>query len=125
MRLHNELSGSSSLFTQPMALEPVPLAEDGVTPAKEAASKDILEARLDTALVELVPGKKALAGNDLNDHLSLFTRWYYRPSTRRIGEAIFLDESGSLPRRAIIRAISRVAAAVQFGTPAKAAKWHA
>jgi hypothetical protein len=51
MRLHNELSGSSSLYTQPMALQAVPLAEDGTTAvmAKELP-RDMLEARLDDAL---------------------------------------------------------------------------
>ena len=123
MRLHNEQSGSSSLFTQPMALEAIPLAEDGsiAVPVKEA-SKDMLEARLDEALSALHP---SASEKELNDHISLFARWYYRPSTRRIGEVIFLDGEGNLQRRAVIRAISRVAAASQFGIPARAAKWHA
>ena len=123
MRLHNELSGSSSLFTQPMALEAVPLNDDGTVaaPAREA-SRDMLEARLDDALSALQPSARE---SDRNDHLALFARWYYRPATRRIGEIIFMDAEGNLPRRALIRAISRVAAATQFGIPAKAAKWHA
>jgi excinuclease ABC subunit C len=123
MRLHNEQSGSSSLFTQPMALEAIPLAEDGSVPAiPKEASKDMLEARLDEALSALQPFTNE---KELNDHISLFARWYYRPSTRRIGEVIFHDGEGALPRRAVVRAISRVAAATQFGVPAKAAKWHA
>ena len=124
MRLHNEQSGSSSLFTQPMALEAIPLNEDGsvAVPAKEA-TKDMLEARLDEAIRALVPTQASTA--DVNDHLSLFARWYYRPATRRVGEIIFNDADGFLPRRNVIRAISRVAAATQFGTPAKASKWHA
>ena len=124
MRLHNEHSGSSSLFTQPMALEAIPLNDDGsvAAPAKEA-TKDMLEARLDQALQALTPGTSA--GRALNDQLSLFARWYYRPATRRVGEILFSDGEGAVPRRAVIRAISRVAAATQFGIPAKASKWHA
>jgi hypothetical protein len=120
MRLHNELSGSSSLYTQPMALEPVPL-EEGPILSKEA-QKDMLEARLDDALLTL---KESSAASDLNDHLSLFARWFYRPATRRIGEVIFADADGAIPKRAVLRAISRIAAATQFGMPSKAAKWHA
>ena len=109
-------SGSSSLFTQPMALEAIPLNEDGsvAVPAKEA-TKDMLEARLDEAIRALVPTQASTA--DVNDPLSLFARWYYRPATRRVGEIIFNDADGFLPRRNVIRAISRVAAATQFGTP--------
>lgn len=128
MRLHNELSGSSSLYTQPMALQAVPLAEDGSTAvvAKELP-RDMLEARLDEVLQQIAH-PEATSAKRLQAHLSLFARWFYRPQTRRVGEVLFIDANGQLPKRALLRAISRVAAAVQFGAGApgqKAAQWHA
>jgi excinuclease ABC subunit C len=132
MRLHNELSGSSSLYTQPMALQAVPLAEDGTTAvmAKELP-RDMLEARLDDAL-QVFAGSVPASTRRLQAHLSLFARWFYRPQTRRVGEVLFVnasgDAAGQLPKRALLRAISRVAASVQFGAGApgqKAAQWHA
>ena len=45
MRLANERSGSSSLFAQPFAMEPVPLEGVAALPAK-----DVLESRLEEAL---------------------------------------------------------------------------
>ena len=132
MRLHNELSGSSSLYTQPMALQAVPLAEDGTTPvAAKELPRDMLEARLDDAL-QMFAGNASVSTRRLEAHLSLFARWFYRPQTRRIGEVLFVhasgDASGQLPKRALLRAISRVAASAQFGAGApgqKASQWHA
>ncbi len=139
MRLHNELSGSSSLFTQPMALEPVLLDEaggDAAIASVRESSRDMLEVRLEEALTALrqassgasTGARKRLRKGDVEDHLSLFARWYYRPQTRRIGEMLFVNSEGTLPRRPLLRAISRVAASVQFGAGApgaKPSKWHA
>ncbi len=128
MRLHNELSGSSSLYTQPMALQAVPLAEEGAAPLiSKELPRDMLEARLDEVLQQLADTEPVPA-KGLQAHLSLFTRWFYRPQMRRIGEVLFVDANGQMPKRALLRAISRVAAAVQFGAGApgqKAAQWHA
>ncbi|HUY82064.1 MAG TPA: UvrB/UvrC motif-containing protein [Acidobacteriaceae bacterium] len=150
MRLHNEQSGSSSLFAQPVAIQPVPLDEAGA-PAVKLAARDELESRLDEALTALkamagtpfvsgfvsghgeegfVSGhgfsraenpplkRGALAPGSLfpspkgtqqtADHLSLFARWYYRPQAKRIGEVCFTQPDGELPKKAILRAISRV-----------------
>ena len=128
MRLHNELSGSSSLYTQPVALQPVPLAEDGgsVTPAKDLP-RDLLESRLDEALLRF-KSLPAATSKQLQNHLSLFARWIYRPQSRRTGEVIFVDANGQLPKRPLLRAISRVAASAQFGAGAagqKPSQWHA
>ena len=130
MRLHNELSGSSSLFTQPMALEPVPLAGSESAPAAvpQPSSKDMLDTRLDEALASLERIAAPTSTPMLADHLSLFARWYYRPESRRVGEILFAGPDGSIPTRPLLRAISRVAAAVQFGAGApgaKPSKWHA
>jgi len=109
MRHQNEQSGSSSLFSHPLALEPVPLDESGA-PAVKLAARDELESRLDDALdalrerateIQLGPQQTA-------DHLCLFSRWYYRPQAKRIGEVCFSEPDGDLPRKAILRAISRV-----------------
>ncbi len=126
MRLHNELSGSSSLYTQPMALQPVPLAEGGTAVVTEL-SRDILETRLEETLARLQPVGR-VAAKQLQDHLSLFTRWFYRPQTRRVGEVLFAGNDGKVASRPLLRVISRVAAAAQFGAGApgqKASQWHA
>ena len=94
MRLHNEQSGSSSLYSHPMALEPVPLE-----PSPAAASAvDSLEQRLEKALHSLEamsPSRPSTA--QIEDHLALFTRWCFRPVAKRTGEAVFADPSGADP----------------------------
>lgn len=107
MRHHNEQSGSSSLFAHPVAVEAVPLHEAG-TPAVQLASRDALEARLDEALAELQAATTRGDAQQTADHLGLFTRWYYRPQNRRIGEVCFAESGGEVPKRPLLRAISRV-----------------
>lgn len=156
MRHQNEQSGSSSLFAQPMAIEPVPLDASGA-PAVTLATRDELEARLDEALAGLEElsstkslasgqseeghvsgqlGKSLVSGHSFShaesgsrrsgalgpeqtaDHLSLFARWYYRPQVKRVGEICFTQPDGALPKKAILRAISRVFKASSTGTSA-------
>jgi excinuclease UvrABC nuclease subunit len=105
MRLHNEQSGSSSLFAQPAMLEPIPLDESGA-PVVKLAARDELESRLETALAAL---QESTGGPQQTvDHLSLFARWYYRPQIKRMGEVCFAEPDDALPKKAILRAISRV-----------------
>jgi excinuclease UvrABC nuclease subunit len=108
MRHPNEAAGSTSLFAQPLdAPAAVPLEAPVVT----AASRDELEQRLDWALAELTaaptPKRRGAAG-PLADYLCLLTRWYYRPQVKRAGEVIFAGEDGSVPAKAVLRAVSRV-----------------
>jgi excinuclease ABC subunit C len=109
MRHHNEQSGSSSLFAQPVAIEAIPL-KDGGAPVVQLASRDTLEARLEEALAGLHVRAAALHGRaqEIADHLCLFSRWYYRPQTRRVGEVCFAESGGEVPKRPLLRAISRV-----------------
>ncbi|MBB6147089.1 hypothetical protein HNQ77_005074 [Silvibacterium bohemicum] len=109
MRHHNEHSGSSSLFAQPVAVEAVPLQEGGA-PAVQLASRDTLEARLDEVLGSLRSRTAENRGGPqtVADHLCLFSRWYYRPQARRIGEVCFAEPGGEIPKRPLLRAISRV-----------------
>ncbi len=123
MRLANERSGSSSLFAHPVALEPVPL-----TPA--IAAKDVLETRLDEALGTLRAGTvKNAAAQTLSDHVALFAQWFYRPAARSTGEMVFVGEDGEVPRKGLLRAISRVAARAVSANPEELSKppiqWHA
>jgi excinuclease ABC subunit C len=110
MRLHNERSGSSSLYSQPVAVEAVPLDDAAaVRTTAVTATRDTLDRRLDEAygaLVESLP--RRVDADTLADHLCLFTRWCYRPQAQRVGEAVFF-EAGELPYKAAQRAISRVA----------------
>ncbi|HZD49584.1 MAG TPA: UvrB/UvrC motif-containing protein, partial [Silvibacterium sp.] len=108
MRHHNEQSGSTSLFAHPASVAAVPLE---APPIVQLAARDELEARLDESLNTLAV-RSAKSAQQIADHLSLFTRWYYRPQARRIGEAIFAGASGDDPReqskKQLMRAISRV-----------------
>jgi hypothetical protein len=106
MRLHNEQSGSSSLYSHPMAVAPVPLES---SPAAGPAV-DTLEERLQAALraLELMsPSRPSTA--QIEDHLALFTRWCFRPLAKRAGEAVFAGTDGVVPHKPLLRAISRVA----------------
>jgi excinuclease UvrABC nuclease subunit len=109
MRHHNEQSGSSSLFAQPVPIEPVLLNESGA-PLVKLAARDELESRLDDALVSLQERTQENHSNPQQtaDHLCLFSRWYYRPQAKRVGEVCFTLSDSDLPRKAILRAISRV-----------------
>jgi excinuclease ABC subunit C len=119
MRLHNEQSGSSSLYSHPMALVPVPLEPSPATgPGSDAlvgTAADTLEARLDKALNSLeAMSPSRPSTSQVEDHLALFTRWCFRPLAKRTGEAVFADAGGpqlgmTIPHKALIRAISRVA----------------
>jgi hypothetical protein len=116
MRLHNEQSGSSSLYSHPVALAPVPLE---ASPATGAAA-DTLEERLIAALQTLdaiSPSRPSTP--QIEDHLALFTRWVFRPAAKRVGEAIFADAAGAIPHKPLLRAISRVAHGAAVPAPAE------
>jgi excinuclease ABC subunit C len=105
MRLHNEQSGSSSLYSHPMALAAVPLEPSAAAPAI-----DTLEERLEKALASLdAMSPSRPSTSQIEDHLALFTRWCFRPVTKRTGEAVFAEPGGIVPPKPLLRAISRVA----------------
>jgi excinuclease UvrABC nuclease subunit len=119
MRIQNEQSGSSSLFAQPMALEPVPedTGTEGPTdkgPEKPSGNRKIertmLEARLEDVLVSLSEPKGAPTATIRQGHLALLKRWYYRPEARRTGEVFFPDAEEHWPVRALLRGVGRIAA---------------
>ena len=135
MRIQNEQSGSSSLFAQPMALEPMLEAPEVVIQAPEptqssAAAGDsedlasneraskiaargartLLESRLDDVLAAHSAPDEAVSPTVCQAHLALLKRWYYRPEARRAGEIFFPDREGHWPQKAILRGIGRVAA---------------
>jgi excinuclease ABC subunit C len=131
MRIQNEQSGSTSLFAQPMALEPVPEQPDAkghdfsradnaqqnegaLAPAIQAAPtkipRGLLESRLETALAELSAPAEPPSATVRQGHLALLKHWYYRPEARRTGEVFFPDAEGHWPTKAILRGIGRVAA---------------
>jgi excinuclease ABC subunit C len=119
MRIQNEQSGSSSLFAQPMALEPVP-QEAAKTP-EEAAREDTplltakvarsaLEARMESVLSELSAETASPSATARQGHLALLKRWYYRPEAKRTGEIFFPDAEERWPVKALLRGVGRVAA---------------
>jgi excinuclease ABC subunit C len=107
MRIQNERSGSSSLFAQPLPLEPVP----EVNPTEENAPKPprgILEARMEAVLAELSEALETPRPVVRQAHLALLKRWYYRPEAKRPGEIFFPDDEGRLPVKALLRGVGRV-----------------
>jgi excinuclease UvrABC nuclease subunit len=125
MRIQNEQSGSSSLFAQPLAVEPVVSEElsvvsesvsepraEGLTGlgTKAKVSRTMLEARLETVLGELSMEMDAPSATVRQGHLALLKRWYYRPEARRVGEICFPDADGHWPLRSILRSVGRIAA---------------
>lgn len=110
MRLHNEQSGSTSLYVHPTTVEAVPLAAEGTVAAVQTVSRNVLEERLQQVLADLAsPAAKSKPSTQtVSDHLCLFSRWFYRSQTQRIGEVFFADSVETLPLRQILRGISRV-----------------
>lgn len=135
MRIQNEQSGSSSLFAQPMALEPVP-EETGTEGTREQGNeaqelkrkgpgnrdqgtetslasrvpRTMLEGRMEAVLAELEKDAGPPSGTVRQAHLALLKRWYYRPEVKREGEVCFPDELGQWPIRSLLRSAGRVAA---------------
>ncbi len=110
MRLHNEQSGSTSLYVHPTSVEAVPLAGEGTVTAVQTVSRNVLEERLQQTLSELTSpaAKSKPSSQTISDHLCLFSRWFYRTQAQRVGEVFFSDGADSLAHRQILRAISRV-----------------
>jgi hypothetical protein len=134
MRIQNEQSGSSSLFAQPMALEPVPdetglrdhgsgINQPAADPAAEVGSshalghatqgkiaRTMLETRMTEVLDQLTAPSAPPTAVTRQGHLALLKRWYYRPEVKREGEVVFPDAESHWPVRALLRAAGRVAA---------------
>jgi excinuclease ABC subunit C len=135
MRIQNEHSGSSSLYAQPIAIEPIPETTEirgqrsevnenqtsenetrheatvevgATTPAK--VPRGVLESRMEGALAAQAEPPEIPSATMRQGHLALLKRWYYRPENRRIGEIFFPDPEGHWPLKAILRGAGRVAA---------------
>jgi len=122
MRIQNEQSGSSSLFAQPVSLEPVPEEaevrdqsseirepEERGTAARKLA-RTMLEGRMDAVLAELAALTEPPSTTIRQGHLALLKRWYYRPEAKRAGEVFFPDAEGRWPVKALLRGVGRIAA---------------
>lgn len=110
MRLANEGSGSTSLFAQPVMMEAAPL--DTMRSARSRPARDILNERLDKALEQLrEEAPRTVPAQTLAEQLSLFSRWFYQTPATKKGEAVFDAPDGRLAHKAVLRAISRIAAA--------------
>ncbi len=114
MRIQNEQSGSSSLFAQPMMIEPVPeqpeIRDQGSGAKDQVVGRGVLEARMKDVLVPLTESQNTPSATERQGHLALLKRWYYRPEARRTGEIFVPDAEGHWPIKAILRGIGRVAA---------------
>jgi len=116
MRIQNEQSGSTSLFAQPLAIEPVveeqqeAEKQEQATKAATKAHRTMLESRLDDLLTVLSTNQDSPSATVRQAHLALLKRWYYRPEAKRTGEIFFPDADDHWPIRPILRGIGRVAA---------------
>lgn len=98
MALTKPDSGQSSLHTQPVMFEPVPLEGEKIS------SESKPETRLRQTVEQLAPtGEPGVA--EKSEHLALLKRWYYRGS--RTGE-IFFCADGEWPWRRMLNGVSRV-----------------
>ena len=138
MRIQNEQSGSSSLFAQPMSIEPVPeedreqgsenrdqgasmpegAPESVVSASARRAARTMLEARMEGVLDDLAACAEPPSATVRQGHLALLKRWYYRPEAKRAGEIFFPDQEGRWPVKAILRGVGRIAAKSLAPTPA-------
>jgi len=119
MRIQNEQSGSSSLFAQPMALEPV-AEEVGKEEGSEIrgqgsgtsarAARTMLETRMEAVLAQLEQEGASPTATVRQGHLALLKRWYYRPEVKREGEVFFANAEDQWPIKALLRGAGRVAA---------------
>lgn len=126
MRIQNEQSGSSSLYAQPMALEPVPEKHGSGTTGPEQTNqagesaearstarpklaRGALEARMEAALAALTEADATPSSTVRQGHLALLKRWYYRPEVKRAGEIFFPDAESNWPIKALLRGAGRVA----------------
>lgn len=116
MRIQNEQSGSSSLYAQPMALEPVPENAEtreqgsGIGAGVQKTARGVLEERMQAVLAGLSAPSDAPNATTRQGHLALLKRWYYRPEAKRPGEIFFPESDGNWPVRAMLRGVGRVAA---------------
>src|SRR5260370_31477395 len=64
---------------------------------------------MESRIAECVAGiaeTKPASAIELNEHLAILKRWYYR--SRKTGELFLTDERGEFPLRRIVRGIGRV-----------------
>jgi excinuclease UvrABC nuclease subunit len=107
MRIQNEQSGSSSLYAQPMSVEPVP---EPAPDAPQRLARGVLESRMDAVLGSHARAAGAPSATLRQGHLALLKRWYYRPEARRAGEVFFPDPEGRWPVKPMLRGVGRIAA---------------
>jgi len=131
MRIQNEQSGSTSLFAQPMAIEPIPeepaaeaqsveqVQAEPMADAPARVPRGLLEARLEAALTDLRALAEPPSATTRQGHLALVKRWYYRPEVRRVGEICFPDEEDRWPLKSMVRGAGRVAGKMLAANPAK------
>lgn len=127
MRIQNEQSGSSSLFAQPMALEPVPeepgteglWTRDSGPDIATKVPRTMLEARMEGVLAELEKDEETPSATIRLGHLALLKRWYYRPEVKREGEVFFPNTDGTWPLKALLRGAGHVAAKLFTPSPGR------
>jgi excinuclease ABC subunit C len=99
----NTTSGDSSLYGQPILLQPVP---EGSTTTTAPVPPQIDRLRSSLGALE-VSGRTT--GDRFGEQLAILKRWYFR--SQRTGEIFFRNKDGEWPLRRILNGASRVFAA--------------
>ena len=73
--------------------------------APKKAQPRSMESRISECLAS-IPETKPNSAVELNEHLAILKRWYYR--SRKTGELFMSDERGAFPLRRIVRGVGRV-----------------
>jgi hypothetical protein len=95
----NPVSGDSSLYGQPILLQPVPEASPATSPS--APQTDQLRERID----ELKSAGRT-SSTSFAEQLAVVKRWYFR--SHRVGEIFFRNDKGEWSLRKILNGASRV-----------------
>jgi excinuclease ABC subunit C len=108
-------TGAVSLFKiiRGVIAEPVSFTVEEKTEVASApgvgATKKPSPRSMESRIAECVAGiseTKPASAIELNEHLAILKRWYYR--SRKTGELFLTDERGEFPLRRIVRGIGRV-----------------
>jgi len=105
-------AGAVSLFKIAHAIIADPVSftvEEPETPGAAGTAKKAQPRSMESRIAELlaqVAEPKPASALELNEHLAILKRWYYR--SRKTGELFLTDERGEFPLRRIVRGVGRV-----------------
>ena len=96
----NAVSGDSSLYGQPLMLQPVAEGATTTTPSPALHTERLRER------IEGLQNAGQVSSAIFAEQLAILKRWYFR--SHRVGEVFFRNEKGEWPLRKILNGASRV-----------------